>query len=231
MSKTSPIVVFLHGAGTGAWIWERVGKNLSSRSLALDLPLSSDGLGPNGCAQLVWEEVGKQGEAPIILVLHSWAGILAGNLYERFCARIQRTVFLSAIVDPTGGSFVDALPIPNRWITRQLMRRNPEGIRPSDKMIRREYCNDLGEKEAQEVVARFERQRPEPFLTPSTSFEPSGKETYILCARDKSVPPALQRKYAKRLGSPALITIDGGHLAMLSRPLEVAKAIEGSTSG
>ncbi|MFP4206722.1 MAG: hypothetical protein ACLFSP_11485 [Spirochaetaceae bacterium] len=45
-------------------------------------------------------------------------------------------------------------------------------------------------------------------------------------AQDKSIPPQLQRKYLRRLGSPAVYSIDAGHLAMLSRPAEVVGAIE-----
>ncbi|TVR61023.1 MAG: alpha/beta hydrolase [Gemmatimonadales bacterium] len=217
-----PHTVLVHGAGTGGWVWDGVRSHLRGTSTAVDLPLHEPGGTPSACADLIAESLGTRPSSPILLVLHSWAGGLAGLLAERLHGRLAHVVYLSAVIPEDGSTFADTLPIPQRWILRLLYSRSRDGLRPSDAMIQREYCNDLSEAQAEEVVRRFETQRPEPFLTPVAGPPAARTSTYIHLSMDRSVPPSLQRRSAGRLREPTLRSIDAGHLAMLSRPAEVA---------
>lgn len=217
-----PHTVLVHGAGTGGWVWDEVRSHLRGTSTAVDLPLHEPGCTPSACADLIAESLGARPSSPVLMVLHSWAGGLAGMLAERLGARLVHVVYLSAVIPEDGSTFADTLPIPQRWILRLLYSRNREGLRPSDAMIRREYCNDLSEAQAEDVVRRFTTQRPEPFLTPVAGPPTAPPSTYIHLSVDRSVPPSLQRRSARRLREPTLRSIDAGHLAMLSRPAEVA---------
>lgn len=226
MSKEQLTAVLVHGAGTGAWIWEDVQSRLSIPSVAIDVPLHESGATPDHCVGLIEKQLRSLEPCDFVIVLHSWAGVLAGSLANALGERIIHTVYLSAVIPAAGASFVDTMPIPQRWILRLLYSRNPEGLKPSEAMIRKEYCNDLSESAAQMVVDRFTVQRPEPYLTPVPGPHRDAASTYIRLGQDQSVPPALQRKYASNLQNPGTVTINAGHLAMLSRPAEVATVIE-----
>lgn len=54
-------IVLLHGAGTGAWVWERVLKELSMRAVALDIPGRTDGATPDNCAAALVAELDRRG--------------------------------------------------------------------------------------------------------------------------------------------------------------------------
>ena len=231
MTTANATAVLIHGAGTGAWVWDRVTEKLSLPAVAVEMPLGEPGTTPQRCADLVMDALADRGDGSIILVLHSWAGVLSGLLAERLGSRLSQVVYLSAVVPPANGSFVDALPIPQRWILRHLCRGNQQGMRPADAMIRREYCNDLSPADASLVLERFTAQRAEPLLTKVPGPSADVPSTYITLSRDQSVPPSWQRRYLRRLAKPRPINIDAGHLAMLSQPEEVARVINGVAGG
>ena len=129
-------VVFLHGAGTGAWVWERVMNELSVPAIALDVPGRSTGATPQNCAEALVAELDQRGIDSVILVMHSLAGVLAPGLVARLGARVKRCIFVAAVIPPSGGSFVDALGFVNRQILRVLFNLNPKGLAPSPEMLR-----------------------------------------------------------------------------------------------
>lgn len=226
MAKENMTAVLIHGAGTGAWVWEEVQSKLGITSLAIDLPLHESLSTPEYCAGIIQEQLAALDGTRFVLVLHSWAGVLAGVLANALGDSLLHTVYLSAVIPADNTSFVDALPIPGRWILKLLYSRNPDGLRPSESMIRKEYCNDLSEATAQMVVDRFTVQRPAPYLSSVPGPRPGAPSTYILLAQDRSISPSLQKKYARRVGNANVISLDAGHLAMLSKSAEIAAAIE-----
>lgn len=156
----SPIFVFQHGAGTGAWVWERVISALPMESVALDVPGRKAGVTPENCSAELFSELERRGIDTVVLVLHSLAGVLAAGLATRLGSRLKGCVFISAVIPPDGGSFVDALGFANRTVLRLLFKFNPNGLKPSPAMIRRELCNDLTGQDGDQVVSRYEAEMP-----------------------------------------------------------------------
>ena len=64
-------IVLLHGAGTGAWVWERVMNELSSPCVALDVPGRKEGASPEKCAGELMCELERRNVGSVLLVLHS----------------------------------------------------------------------------------------------------------------------------------------------------------------
>lgn len=218
-------VVFLHGAGTGAWVWERVINELSVPTIALEVPGRRAGVTPEGCAEALAAEIDQQGIDSVVLVMHSLAGVLAPGLVARLGKRVKRLVFLSAVIPPSGGSFVDALGFVNRLILSILFKFNPQGLKPSPEMIRAELCNDLNPQDSEEMIARFTPEMPGLYLTPVGKFSPLPNATYIKLLKDQSVSPAQQNSMLARLAQPVVRELETGHMAMLSAPAALAKLI------
>lgn len=219
-------MVFLHGAGTGAWVWERVMNELSTPAVALDIPGRIDGATPDNCAAALVNELDRMGIDSVILVMHSLAGVLASGLSARLGSRVKRYVFIAAVIPPSGGSLVDTLGFMNRQVLRVLFKFNPKGLKPSPAMIRSQLCNDLSPQDAEDVISRYAAETPGLYLTPVGVIPPLPNSTYIKLLKDQSVPPSKQDSMIVHLDHPLVREIDAGHLVMLSTPATLANFIK-----
>lgn len=223
--NNQPTFIFLHGAGTGAWVWDRVIAALPMNSVALEVPGRKVGATPDNCAAEIFAELERREIDCVVLVLHSLAGVLAAGLATRLGSRLEACVFVSAVIPQPGGSFVDAIGFANRTILRLLFKFNPKGLRPSPAMIRRELCNDLSEQDADLVVSRYEAELPGLYLTPIASAPSLPICLYVKLLKDQSVLPAQQDRMIARLGSARVSEIDAGHLVMLSSSEALAQEL------
>lgn len=227
---TTQTLVLLHGAGTGAWVWERVVAALTVPAVALDVPGRRPGVTPQKCAAGLAGELDRRGVDRLVVVLHSLAGVLAPGLADRLGDRLAGCIYVAGVVPPDGGAFVDALPLPNRLILRLLFRLKQNGLTPSPAMIRRELCNDLDEADAERVVARYEAEMPGLYLSAAGPMPTRPRCSYIRLLKDRSVPIALQDAMIARLPVPRVDDVDAGHLAMLSAPAALAAVLERAAS-
>lgn len=219
-------VVCLHGAGTGAWVWKRLINELPVPAIALDIQGRIKGATPDNCAEALVAELNRMGIGSVILIMHSLAGVLASGLSVRLGSRVKHCVFVGAIIPPIGGSFVDALGFMNRLVLRVLFKLNPNGLKPSPAMIRKEYCNDLSLPDTEEVIARYAAEMPGLYLSPGKAIQPLSNSTYIKLLKDQSVLPPQQDSMIARLNQPIVREIDAGHLVMLSNPMALANLIK-----
>ena len=218
-------VVFLHGAGTGAWIWERVINELPVPAIALNVPGRSPEATPERCADALVAELNQREIGSVILVLHSLAGVLAPGLVARLGARVKRCIFVAAVIPPSGGSFVDALGFVNRLILRILFKLNPKGLTPSPSMLRTELCSDLSLQDSEQIISRYTPEMPGLYLTPVGKFSPLPNATYIKLLKDQSLPPARQEMMLTRLSQPIVRELATGHMPMLAAPTALANLI------
>ncbi|MGH7449166.1 MAG: alpha/beta fold hydrolase, partial [Longimicrobiales bacterium] len=58
---TQSTVVLLHGAGTGAWVWDRVIDALELPSVALEVPGRKPNVTPDGCAAELIDDLDQRG--------------------------------------------------------------------------------------------------------------------------------------------------------------------------
>ena len=220
-----PMIVLLHGAGTGEWIWERVRPLLPQPNLALEMPGRDEDVTPDGCAARVVSAVDKAHHGSVAFVLHSLAAVLAAPLVARLGARLRRIIFVAGVIPPRGGSFVDALPLMNRVMLRVLFRMHREGLKPSAAMVERELCNDLSAADTRMVVDRYQAERPGLYLSRGPAIELPSHCTYVKLLKDQCVPPRLQDRMISRLTGPTVRELSTGHLPMLAAPEALAMVI------
>lgn len=229
-------VVFLHGAGTGPWIWNEVRRLLEWPSVALAVPSDRRGTDPRRCAADLLTDPAFPAYGSIVLVLHSLAGVLEGALIQALGSRVVQVVHVASVVPRDGASFVSTVGFPARLVLPLLFWLNPRGLRPSPAMLLREMGEDLTEAQRCELVARHRPEQGGLFLEPAPASGAGIRRAYVLCTKDRSIAPCLQARCAERLRAEVL-SIEAGHLPMLSRPgdlvgllSETIAALEGSAS-
>jgi pimeloyl-ACP methyl ester carboxylesterase len=216
---------FVHGAGTGPWIWQRVRDALGLPSLAVEVPSRRNDASPAGCAAEIVRQLDEADVGDVVLVLHSLAGVLAAPLAARLGPRLRSTILVSAVIPAPGKRFVDAVGFPGSLILKLLFRFNPQGLKPSAKMLRGELCNDLTETDATDLVNRYEPEWPGLYLGRVEAAGPLPSPIYIRLTNDRSISPARQDRMIAQIPEARVVEFDAGHMAMLSRPRELAQLL------
>lgn len=109
--------VIVHGAWTGAWSWKRVVERLRARDHVVHVPTLS-GLGERSHLNTlpinlsthiddIVNEVLFNDLTDIVLVAHSYGGIVGTGAIERIKDRVASVVYLEAFIPDDGQGFVD----------------------------------------------------------------------------------------------------------------------------
>ena len=222
--------VLVHGAFQGGWVWGKVADLLQARGHDVRTPTLS------GCGYLVKEVhqdinldvhiadirayIEFEDLHEIILVAHSFSGMICGALMMQMPERIRHALFVDAIIPESHRSFVD--------IAGESFRLMLEKHRREDGTIQPWPLQVFGVNGS--TGNWFEsRLRPFPaqaFYMPFPgSFDPRHvPASYISC--QNTISPFIRQMAdkAKENGWP-LLTINAGHCPMVTCPVELCQAI------
>ena len=224
-------VALVHGSYHGAWCWDLLRpelERLGHRVITLDLPISDPALGADDYARVVENALDAKSEP--VLVGHSMAGLVTPLVAAH--RPIRRLIFLGAF-----------LPSPGRSVNDQRATEPIDGRVPPTTAEWIDLGEDVwmvGPKTATEIffpdatpaIARWatQRLRPQSYrvmteTTPLTAW-PDVESRSIVCRDDRAINPAWVRAAARdRLGVEA-VEISGGHSPFLTRPVELALALD-----
>jgi pimeloyl-ACP methyl ester carboxylesterase len=223
----------VHGAGHGAWCWERLIPELETRghqAVAMDLPCEDPAAGCVRYAQVVDRAIPPAED--LVLVGHSLAGLTIPLVAAR--RPVRRLVFLCALVPLFGRSLTEQVAAePEMYHPVGLGHpgriTDPDGTTwfRDEAAARDIFYNDCAPEDARWAFARLRRQAVAPRREPCPlSAWPPGERTYILCREDQAVSPDWSRRAARqRLGVEA-IELDGSHSPFLSRPAGLAAVLD-----
>lgn len=234
-SATDTAFVLLPGGGLGSWSWQWVIPFLRLPALALNLP-DADGsrralqhISVADCADRIAAVIKAAGFKRVILITHSYSGVLAHPIAARLPNRIAHLVFVAAVVPLPGKRALDTYRWMNRWNIRMRLRLQRWGISPPRGLVRytvrRDLLNDMEDATVRWTLGRYSTSAiPALFFeranAPTSTPVPS---TYIKLLQDRgALPPEAQDSVIASLGRPSVLTLDTGHTAMLSRPRELA---------
>ena len=222
MSTSHHSILFLSGAGLPAWIWDGVRRRLDGTRETRVAPRPGHGPSPS-LREYAAEALDAAPAGSFTIVAHSAGGVVGAELARLAPERVDGLLAMSAIVPPPGGSFLTAMPIPNRWILGAAMRL--AGTRPPESAIRRTLAHGLDGPTVDRLIAEFspESQR---YYRDRIGAQPwSGRIGYVTTASDRELPPGLQRRFAARLGTAWQRELATGHLPMLEDPDALAAVI------
>lgn len=235
-------LAFVHGGGQGSWVWDETIAALSTQSksvrcLALDVPgcgtkrdrdVSSLDIGD--IANELVSEIAASGMQSVVLVGHSQAGMLMPRMVEYAPASFERLVFVTCSAPPPGTSIM------------QLIGEGVQGQRddcvgwaldekttPMIELFREMFCTGMTADEQETFLAKLlhDSWPPKTYTQSDWRYDhlDPGPASYIVCERDKSLPPAWQRRFAAQLGVERITRIDAGHQVMNTHPELLAEVL------
>jgi pimeloyl-ACP methyl ester carboxylesterase len=235
-------IVLVHGASHGAWCWEQVIPRLESQGFTVDAP-DLPGLGQdNTAADLVTFQayvdrirgVMLSRDEPVTLVGHSMGGWPISQAAELLPHRVHRLIYLAAVVPQSGeslNSILQTMPLFGQRSARDYMRPSADGlfVEFSEAAACEAFYNCTERSTALLAARRLRPQSVAPLLT-AVQLTPERwgaiPKTYIVCARDNTLPSATQRWFCFRIGGVTMCEIDSDHSPFYSAPVTLAEIIE-----
>ncbi len=217
-------VVLVHGLWHGAWAWQAVRERLDARgvaSRAVELPMRT----LQGDAETV-RSVLDAASGEVLLVGHSYGGAVVTAAGEH--PAVTRLLYLAAFAlteDESIARVAPDLALPDTELPA-AMRFSADGDEVS---VDPQYARALLYPDAPAEVARDALARLRPVGRALFRGRPAAvawrarPATYVVCAEDRTVAPALQRVMAARCDD--VREWPGGHSPAASRPDEVAELV------
>jgi hypothetical protein len=218
----------MHSSGQGPEGWKLLVEELERRgdsvlTPAFDVSRTDEGLVYH--AETIVNALRGSGFRPgdVVLVAHSAAGMYLPLVAERWPPR--RMVFLAAVVPRPGLSFADQFRADPAMFNPAWTGKNPAGDDVALEFLFHDCPPDrLDWALSTRVLFYAKRAIQEPC---PLKVWPSVPAVYIVCAEDRTITPAWQRKAAREWLGVEPIELPGGHAPNVGRPEVLAEVLQG----
>lgn len=168
----------------------------------------------------------------VVLMGHSYGGMVITGVADREPARIRRLVYWNAFVPNDGEALNDMVPPHYVGLFDQIAAAAGDGSVMLPYPIWREaFIND-----ADEAVARsaYERLNPHPYATFTDAIALSTNpaemqvgKSYLNCTEDTALPHSMtwHPRLSEKLGLFRLVQVPGSHELCFTDPARLARAI------
>jgi pimeloyl-ACP methyl ester carboxylesterase len=226
------IVVLVHGAGGGPWMWEAVGEELDAMGvehLEADLPTMDEN--GDGAADFHTDAAHVRAlldgiEGPLVLCGGSYGGIVITEASAGH-PRVQRLVYLAAAMPDVEEDVMTELASACTPEFTAGVAFGPDGRGGIDPAVARKVVFQQASPEvADRAIARFRSMAMGAGGSPT--LEGAGwhdiPSTYVVCSEDRSIRPEVQRRWARSRASET-IEVPFDHCSPMSHPKEVAEIL------
>lgn len=238
--------VLVHGAFAGAWCWEPLTKELEARGHTvetLDLPGSGDDRTPASEVSLdlyadrVCALLSERPERAV-LVPNSMGGMVATQAAARYPDQVAGIVYVAAFLPQDGQSLLELTQLPegadDQIQANLVMEGDPPVATLSPAASLDAIYLECSDEVAAWAIAHQTPQPAGPFVQPVSIPEGAFDHiprSYVLCTRDRSIPPALQRRMLETAGITDVVELDTDHAPHLSKTEELAAALDARAAG
>jgi pimeloyl-ACP methyl ester carboxylesterase len=225
------VFLLIHGGGHRGWHWNLLRRELAGyghRSVAPDIPMDNPAVGVSVWADVALEALATDAGEDVIVVGHSYAGLVLPVIGAR--RHVRRLVFVCANVPVPGRSYSEYMSDPQNAdavIMPPVDYDELGRITLTFRVARRVYYPDVHRNLARAAWAR---------LTPNatTGFNetcplacwPAVPSSYVLCTEDRIIGRSWAARVAEERLGDAAVQLPGGHSPMLSRPAHLAKVLD-----
>jgi pimeloyl-ACP methyl ester carboxylesterase len=227
-SKDSKCFVLVHGAWHGGWCWKKLTPLLQAEGHKVYTPTLT-GLGDRAhllhpdidldthindiVALIEFEDLND-----VILVGHSYAGMVITGVAEQIPARLSTLVYLDAFLPEHGKSLTNYVPPP----PAETPSAEPWRVKPFA------TAEGFGVTDPTDAAWANKRLRDQPVKTLIQPVQTTGKDqnvtkVFIQLTETPWFAEAANRARKNRFTSYQLLT--GGHNAMITKPRELAQIL------
>jgi pimeloyl-ACP methyl ester carboxylesterase len=234
--------VLVHGAFAGAWAWGPLTEELEAAGHtveALDLPGSGEDHTPvaevtlDACVERLCKVL-RGDEEPAVVVPNSMGGVITTMAAARCPERIVSIVYVAAFLPGDGESLLDLTNLPegadDQVQANVVVEGDPPVATMPDEASHDALYGCCSEEVAAWAVAHQRPQAVAPYTTPVSLDDREAFDaiprSYVLCKRDRAIPPALQRLMLERAGCEEVIELDSDHSPHLSATAELAQVLD-----
>lgn len=226
--------LLIHGSCHGAWCWRDLVPALAAlghHATAIDLPAHGEDTTPpeevtlDRYAAAILAAI----DAPVTLVGHSAAGYPVTLAAERAPEKIARLVYLCAYLPAPGLSMIDMRRAGPSQPLAGAVRADPGGVtyRVDPALAPSLFYHDCPSEAVAFATARL---CPEPIAPQATPLPPLARwhgvdRHYVLCAGDRTIPPAYQRRMSAGLPPGAVTELPTGHSPFFAAPAALARRL------
>ncbi len=223
--------VLVPGAWAGAWLWDDMAKALEAKGHSthqltlsgLDEQQNSANISLQTHVEDVHSFIIANELTDVVLVGHSYSGIVVGQVASQFPDLLAHTIFVEAFLPVTGQSLIDVSGLDKAEELGAIAANG--GTWPTP--LPAELATQPGLSDAQRQMLAV-RQQPHPGKTvtdpaelrlPLSELSASfiAREDWLVGSREEDLLQAL-----KTCQNWTFYTIDGGHWPMLTIPQELA---------
>ncbi|MEH1164133.1 alpha/beta hydrolase [Micromonospora sp. CPCC 205539] len=220
--STHHAILFISGAGLPAWIWDDV-QQLLDRSHHVSVAARPTRLAGAGLRDYAEAAIGSAPSGRFAVVAHSAGGVIGTEVARLAPERVSALLAVTAVIPKPRGSFLSAMPAPNRWVLGTVMRL--AGTRPPNAAIRRGLAHGLDAQTTDRIIADFATESRGLYHDTIARHSWNGRRGYVFTDRDRELPMAVQRRSAQRLGPDWTDRLDTGHVPMIENPDALADSI------
>ena len=235
--KNTNTIVIVHGAWSSSNDWQHVTEDLiagGNSVIAVNLPgHGSDNTAISAISfKLYVEEVKKAigDKQNVVLVGHSFGGIVASQVAEQIPAQIKKIIYVAAYVPKNGESLLSiAKTDAESHVGKNLIVDEKAGIAS----IRKEGITDVFLADAPKPVADYvsDHLKPEPLAPLTTAVTLTegnfGKtnKVFVFSMNDHTIGYTLQQKMVKDAGIQRLYSLPSSHTPFIMFPHVLAQII------
>lgn len=220
--------LLVHGAFNSGWVWDAVAEQLRAGGHRVHVvkQLPSGGSNPAVLGDLSADadhvrQVLMTTAEPLVLVGHSYGGMVITEFADH--PKVRHSVYLTALWPKRGQSVLNQLGdvLPNVFV-----RREDGAMEMTDdfELAWESFCPDLDRDRSQMVLSRFVLQSAASYSSPSMAGERTHSATYVICTQESANSVAAQEAWSAN--ADRVVRISAGHMVQLSRPRELADALE-----
>lgn len=225
-------MMLVHGGGCTKECWDLMVPHVDGDVVAVDLPGRGDRpgdltrIGVADFVDAVVDDIVSRDLHDVVLVGHSMAGLTIPQVAGRVPERIRALVFVSCTVPREGQTTYDTL---DREIQAVSDAAPKDALSALDPEIQKAvFYNDVDDPALLEwAVALAVPEATSTVMEPMvlSTMPRDVRRVWVRLTRDVIVAPEKQDRFVENLGGAEVIELDAAHMAMISRPRELAAVL------